>query len=240
MKELNELKILITLCVLSFIILFVVSVYAQANKVKCKPGNDGPQGSQGESGLTGNASAGASSYILGNTLNSTLLVPVDQSTVQRLPAVGIPWRTFENDGDSALFTFMFNIASPTTNVALQAGLFFTVSASFTDRPFRSKDPKQKIKLIWDRGGFNSNSAVGKIPNVIIQLTRNNSTSLVVTIVQGAQWLIVGGDVDRTSSNVIVTDLNFFSEDMFVLARADIPVSSAEKVVFYSSTVQFIK
>jgi hypothetical protein len=235
MTDENEMKLLITLCILSFIILFIISVYAQSHKVKCHRGADGPQGSTGDLGLTGDASTGASPYLLGNSLNSILLAPIENGTIQRLPSVGIPWRTFNTNGDSSLFTFMFNIDDPTPNIALQAKLFFTVNASFTDIPFRSEDPKQEIKLVWDRKG-----TISKVPNVIIMLTRNNHNSLIITIIQGATWAITGGETDVTSSNIIVTDLNFSAQDMFVMARADIPISSLEKVVCYSSTVQFIK
>jgi hypothetical protein len=235
MNEINELKLLISFFALTFLILFVVAIYATAHEVECKTGDDGPRGFRGDVGVDGFASSGSSTYLLGNTLNEIILAPGIQGDVERLPSVGIPWRSLNNDGDSAVFTFMFNISNVTAEVAKQSQIFFTASSSFTDRPFRSNDTAQSIKMMWTRP--TATPPLRRIPNVEILVTRNTSSSLIVTIIQGANWQIIGGSsADISSSNIFVRDLNFFNQDIFVFARVAVPTGSTEKVTNFASTV----
>ena len=228
--------LLVTACVLSFMMMFVVAVYAQVHDVMCKRGLDGPVGFVGPAGPAGQPALQTTSYVHANSLLQTLVMQLDAPAIYKLPGVGVPWKTFGTSGDVAIFSFGFGIVTPTPGFEISIAL--TVSASNVTQVFGTTDLAQTVTLNWARPAI---VGAGVPHNIQIMLTRNSLTSVITTIVSGAEWTMTGGAAtDVALSNVYVRDLNFITDDIFIVAHATIPAASPEQLVTYGSTVQFVR
>lgn len=229
--------VVITFAVLAYAMLFSIVVYAQKVELKCPEGDVGPKGPTGPVGPTGPPASGATAYLQSNGLYVTLEAPAQAtSESQQLPGVGVPWQTLQSDGDAATYTFVFQLLNFSTTANLQTAIKFVVSGASLDRPFSSDDAKQNITLEWER----PTAAVTAPSCVQIRLTRNTSTQVVVTILQGARWVITEGEPDNTASNIYCDGLNFKSEDLFVQGNVNIPVESTEKIACFNSTIEVVR
>jgi hypothetical protein len=224
-----RLLFFIIVCIVSYVVLFTLVVYAQTHAVKCPTGVQGPVGGLGPQGKTGLAGPEATGYLHKNSLTTKLTV---SKTNQSLPSSGLPWKSLRSEGDSATFSWSFNLHNPTSILANQSTVNFILKAGANVRPFRTIFPKQVIALQWQRP---SNLTMHSITVII---TRNSTDSVIVTAVQGVRWVVSGEPLlNDGQSNVYCSDINFKGEDIFL--ETEVQIRSTEELVPLGSSVQAI-
>jgi hypothetical protein len=225
----------VSCAVISYILLFFITIYAQTHTFSCPTGPIGPQGAHGPIGNTGAGASTSTSYLHGNSLAISLKAPATPIS-QPLPSTGIPYKTLAKNGDNAIFSWDFIIDQPTSEVEKQTKIKLEILGGTVFRPFRTNDIKQTISLAWLRPPLFSNQSL----NITGTITRNSDTSIIITAIFGLQWNITGSPKDNGIENIFCTDINFNSENIFLQPKVFIPIDSGEEIVTISSTVNVFK
>lgn len=230
-----ETTVLVTFCIVTYILLFVVSVYAQSHTFACATGPTGPQGADGPIGKIGPAAMTSTSYLHNNPLATSLVAPYPIPKLQSLPSVGIPYKTLVVEGDSAVFSWNFmiddnNAGTTTTQIN------FRIMSAATRKPFRTTNNKQTIVLSWKRPDI----VLGKDFNITASITRNSNESIIITAMSGLQWTMTGSPIDNALQNVFCSDINFIGENIFLEPEVNIPIDSTEKLFTICSSVNVFK
>lgn len=230
-----ETAILVSFCVVAYILLFVVAVYAQSHTFSCPTGPTGPQGADGPIGNTGPAARTATSYLHSNPLTTSLSAPFPNPKTQPLPSAGIPYKTLAIEGDNAIFSWNFMINTPSADPATQMVINLQILGAATLRPFRTTNSKQNIVLAWKR----PTEVLGQALNITASITRNSNNSIIVTAMSGLQWTFTGTPVDN-AQNIFCSDMDFTGEDIFLEPYANIPTGSTEQLFTIGSSVDVFK
>jgi len=236
MVHVMETSVLVTICVITYILLFVIAIFAEAHIFKCPTGPDGPQGADGPIGNTGPAAATATSYLHSNPLTTSLSAPFPITRLQPLPLAGIPYRTLLVDGDNAVFSWDFMIDTPSVDPTTQLVINLRILGAATLRPFRSSNIRQSIVLAWKRPAV----VLGKSLNITAVITRNSNNSMIVTAVSGLQWTVTGTPTDDAAQNIFCSDVDFNSEDIFLVPNVNIPPASTERLFTIGTSVDVFK
>ena len=232
-----ETVVLITFCVVAYILLFAVCVYAQAHTYSCPTGPTGPQGSDGPLGSVGPSAKTANSYIHTNPITTSLAAPFPSPKSQPIPSAGIPYKTLTTLNDNAVFSWNFMINLPSATAAEQLQIDFSILGAATKRPFRTTESSQVVSLGWKRPAV----FPGQVFSITASVTRNSPNSIIVTAISGLQWNISGGNSENAiMSNVFCSDMDFTGEDIFFQPSVTIPTSSTEEFVTICSSVDVFK
>jgi hypothetical protein len=231
-----ETAVLVSACVVTYILLFVVAVYAQSHTFSCGTGPTGPQGADGPIGNTGPAARTATSYLNSNSLTTSLTAPFPNPKSQPLPSAGIPYKTLAIEGDNAVFSWNFMIKDPSVDPTTQMVINLRVLGAATLRPFRTTNSKQNIVLAWKRPAV----VLGQALNITAAITRNSNNSIIVTAMSGLQWTVTGTPVDNAVQNIFCSDMDFTGEDIFLEPDVNIPTASTERLFTIGSSVDVFK